>query len=122
MPFDSCGYPRDRVPEGYARRDDNPHLCVDVPDGNSTITVRTSEGKQITFDFLKYSAAGPPQCVDIVHHHDGDHTMNGDLRCPHQDVRVFGLGVNLLNHSTGLKTERPATVTCVIFDGPPNTI
>jgi hypothetical protein len=113
----------DEIPEGYARFNDGYHLCVDVPDGSSTISVRTSEGKQITFAFMPYSKDGAPQCVDIQHHHDGDHTMNGDTRCSHQDVRVFTPGGHVYSYSPSKPDgKQPATLTTVIFDGPPNTI
>ncbi|MHC4676558.1 MAG: hypothetical protein ACYTBZ_29075 [Planctomycetota bacterium] len=57
---------------GFEAYNSGPHLCVEVPDGNYTITCRNSEGKQVTFAFCPNS--GPRDvspghhCIDIVHH------------------------------------------------------
>lgn len=51
---------------GFATFNNQPHLCIDIPDGSHTITVRTSEGKKVTFAFQSYTEGGAPQCVDIV--------------------------------------------------------
>lgn len=56
------------VPQGFATYNNCPHLCVDVPNGEFTISCRTQEGKQITFAFLAYRPLGPAQCVDIQRH------------------------------------------------------
>tara|TARA_R100000951_G_C2649356_1_gene183837 strand:+ start:1397 stop:2086 length:690 start_codon:yes stop_codon:yes gene_type:complete len=50
---------------GFARFNNGDHLCVDVPDGHSTISVRLSDGRQITFAFCPYSEGGVPKCVDV---------------------------------------------------------
>lgn len=39
--------------EGYFQKfNDGKHLCIDAPLGHFTISVRTREGKKITFAFL----------------------------------------------------------------------
>jgi hypothetical protein len=53
---------------GYAKFNNCPHLCVDIPDGHSTITCRTVDGRRITFAFCPYHDRGPPQCVDVQAH------------------------------------------------------
>jgi len=52
---------------GYAVFNRGPHICVDIPDGNSTVTCRTSTGELLTFAFVPYEDGGPPKCV-YVHH------------------------------------------------------
>lgn len=52
----------------FAKFNGGEHLMVVVPDGHSTITVRTSEGKQITFAFYPRGENLPPQGIDIQHH------------------------------------------------------
>lgn len=63
-------FPTEKAAEaaGYASFNAVPHLAIEVPDGNSTLTVRTSEGKLVTFAFLSYTTGGPPQCVDLFNH------------------------------------------------------
>jgi len=78
---------------GFAKFNNGPHLCVEVPDDNFTITCVNSEGKKVTFAFMpnanQYSHVPGHQCVDICHVHDGDKN-EGDL--PIQNVLVFGQG------------------------------
>tara|TARA_R110002167_G_scaffold99086_1_gene260112 strand:- start:52 stop:741 length:690 start_codon:yes stop_codon:yes gene_type:complete len=49
----------------YALWNDCDHLCVDVPDGVSTISCKLSDGRQITFGFTPYETGGIPKCIDI---------------------------------------------------------
>jgi|TARA_R110000803_G_scaffold103620_1_gene171772 hypothetical protein len=49
----------------YALWNDCDHLCVDVPDGISTISCKLSDGRQITFGFTPYELNGIPKCIDI---------------------------------------------------------
>ena len=53
---------------GYAKFNGGDHLCVDIPDGHYTITVKTSEGRKITFAFCPYKAGKPARCIDIQDH------------------------------------------------------
>jgi len=67
---------------GYARFNDGPHLAVDVPDGNITITARLTNGKRVTFAFIPYRKDEPAGCVNIscddTHHQiDLDHLNVG---------------------------------------------
>jgi hypothetical protein len=57
----------DAKKKGFATYNGCQHLCLEIPDGMTTISARTSEGKKITFSFLPYKTDGPPQCVDIEH-------------------------------------------------------
>lgn len=66
------------VPAGFSRYNRGPHLCVEVPNGQSTITVRTSNGRQVTFAFCPYDENGPPMCIDI-HHATGDLISQEDV-------------------------------------------
>jgi len=113
------------------------HLAVDLPDGWSTITARTSAGERITFAFMSYKNEGPPQCVDIVHH-GPTFTLkefDGDGKTRHkyqpQNVRLFGWGNTVyssddtydkaivMNDSEFQETtdeERPPVLTCVLFE------
>jgi hypothetical protein len=77
----------------FARFNSGPHHCVDVPDGNFTISCVNSEGKKVTFAFCPntgpYDVLPGHFCVDIQHHHDGDKNEGG---IPVQNVHVFGQG------------------------------
>lgn len=52
---------------GYKAFNNVPHQLIDVPDGNSTLSCKMSDGSTITFCFLSGDAKGleVPSCVDI---------------------------------------------------------
>ena len=77
--------------KGYAKFNNVPHHLVDVPDGNSTITCRMSDGTKVTFAFLAYTTGGVPKCVDICEHHEEMMDFPGG-RHPEQKVVVFNGG------------------------------
>lgn len=92
MPFEPVVSHADQVEKrGFAQFNGGPHLCVEVPDGTSTITCRTRDGRLITFSFVPYKTDGPPECVDIRNFHKhGKIELNGDLELPCQHFIVFG--------------------------------
>jgi hypothetical protein len=53
--------------QGYNKFNSSQHLCVDVPDGSSTITCKLSDGSKVTFAFCSYADGKPaaPGCVDV---------------------------------------------------------
>lgn len=62
---------RDAESIGFARFNDVPTLPIDIPDGNFTISARTSDGRRITFFFGEYERGAPPSFVDIQFHDAG---------------------------------------------------
>lgn len=97
----------------FATFNNCPHLVVDAPNGNFTITVRTSEGKRITFAFNPYQENGPAQCVDILHHDSGVVKENGDTDCPVQEVIAFTVGNDLFRSK--LDDKKPCTLLTVLL-------
>lgn len=61
----------DAVSLGFAGFNDVPHKAIDVPDGDFTITTKTSEGRRVTFCFMGKSYGGPARFVDIQFHDRG---------------------------------------------------
>lgn len=69
---------------GFARFNDVPTLPVDIPDGNFTISAKTSDGRRITFFFGEYARGAPPSFVDIQYHDSGttiENANGGRSRC-----------------------------------------
>lgn len=103
--------------EGYATFNKVPHVCVDVPDHNVTITCRTSDGRRVTFAFLQYQKDNPPQCVDI-HYADGPKWKGSDGREREAN--------NILLFSDGGKQKaemsigKPISIACLVMN-PANT-
>lgn len=97
----------------FAQFNRGPHLCVEVPDAISTISVRTSEGNKITFSFLPYREGGPPKCVDIQHH-SIQTTVNdtNGKRLPVQEVIVFGYKKEDIH----IKRADGYFITCVVLE------
>ena len=103
---------------GVTLEEGSRHLLVDVPDGSSSVSLRTSEGKRIRLCFHPYEKGGPPQCMDVLRRDPGAGTMNlgpDNTPCPPvptHDVKVMSGGFDLLDTQQG---NLPATVTCIIL-------
>lgn len=77
--------------DGFAAFNGGQHLAVIAPDGNFTITVKTSTGERVTFAFCPYRTGGPAGCVDIQRHTETQrHPDRPDL--PTFDMIGFGPG------------------------------
>lgn len=63
---------------GFAGFNDVPHKPIDVPDGEYTITARTSDGRRVTFCFLPDRERSPAGFVDIQYHDAGTSIPNAD--------------------------------------------
>ena len=80
---------------GFARFNDVPTLAVDIPDGNFTISARTSDGRRITFFFGEYQRGAPPSSVDIQYHDNGSAIPNANGgTSPTFDMLTIGRGGN----------------------------
>lgn len=78
---------------GFARFNDVPTLPIDIPDGNFTISARTSDGRRITFFFGEYRRAAPPSFVDIQYHDNGSAIPNANGgTSPTFDMLTIGMG------------------------------
>lgn len=106
--------------KGFASFNNGDHLCFEIPDGHTTISVRTSEGKLVTFAFVPYKADGPPQCVDVHHKTGGPCEVNkfggraGDV-VEHQRVIAFSGGGTAYRSSTSDKLPC-SLITVVLTD------
>ena len=98
---------------GYALWNDCDHLCVDVPDGVSTISCKLSDGRQITFGFTPYELNGIPKCVDI---RDLGDPLNDKMKTGSDQYRQ-----NLIGFSGGgtafrtSKLEKLTTLVTLLF-------
>jgi hypothetical protein len=103
---------------GYATWNPGPHLCVEVPDGCSTITCRTSQGRKVTFSFLPYEQGGPPQCVDI--HEATAPAIHFDDKPSHiQRLIAFGKGPTIFRSKpTATERKDAVTLTTLIISPP----
>lgn len=63
---------------GFAGFNDVPHKPIDVPDGEYTITARTSDGRRVTFCFLPDRERSPAGFVDIQYHDAGTKCANAN--------------------------------------------
>jgi len=105
--------------DGYASYNNGPHLAIDVPDGGSTVTCLTSAGHRVTFAFVVERHSAAPYGVDIHDHTSRPpSSYNRKGLAQPQEVACFGAG------TTPFRSKRddadPVTVTCVIFDDPPD--
>ena len=112
--------PADQVESaGFARFNGGNHLCVDVPDGSSTISVKLSDGRQITFAFCPYRKDGVPKCIDI-HDMGGkqlpDFVNKGQTHYQQQLIAFSGAGPDAFR--TKADDERPTTLIALLLHNP----
>jgi len=72
---------------GFAAYNLCPHLCVEAPDTNFTISVRLSEGRRVTFAFTPIDDSYLPEAVDIIYH--GKMSQILGQSWPLQDLLLF---------------------------------
>ena len=104
---------------GFAKFNDGQHLCVEVPDGRSTISVKLSDGRQITFAFCPYEKDGRPQCIDI-HDNGGKPLPNfvnkGQTLYQQQFIAFSGAGPDAFR--TKADDARPTTLIALLLHEP----
>ena len=100
---------------GWLKYNDGPHLCVDVPDGRSTIVAKLSNGRQILFSFLPYEKNGIPRCIDIEDHggEEFPNFPNEGVTCYRQHLIAFsGAGPDAFRSD---ETDRPVTKVALLL-------
>lgn len=103
---------------GFARFNDVPTLPIDIPDGNFTITAKTSDGRSITFFFGEYRRGAPPSFVD-VQYHDGATIPNANGgRSPVFEMLTIGLGGRQLFDSRKLDLADKPSIAVVLLGEP----
>lgn len=63
---------------GFAGFNDVPHKVIDLPDGDFTISAKTSDGRRVTFSFQPHSPDGTARFVDIQFHDRGTTIPSGN--------------------------------------------
>ena len=105
---------------GFAQFNGGEHLLVSVPDGHSTISVRLSNGRLVTFAFTPYVENGCPQGIDIQDH-GGPEITADDVKTPddqaigrpRQRVLCFSQGGTAFSSERPDERERKLPVTLV---------
>jgi hypothetical protein len=103
---------------GFATFNPGPHLAVEIPDGMSTITCRTSQGRKVTFCFTPYEDGGPPQCVDIMEHTGPTVELDGKAH-PIQRLVAFGKGPTLFRSNPKATGRNDACTLATLIIAPP---
>lgn len=63
---------------GFASFNDVPHKVLDLPDGDFTLSMKTSDGRRVTLSFQPYSANGTARFIDIQFHDRGTSIPNAN--------------------------------------------
>ena len=93
--------PLEATREGFGSFNTGQHICIDLPEGETTISVRTSFGKKITFAFVQYGESAG--CVDI---------KQSDVEG--QRAVLYTKGGDLFHHARS--EELPTVVAVVLQD------
>ena len=101
---------------GFARFNDVPTLPVDIPDGNFTISAKTSDGRRITFFFGEYRHGSPPSFVDIQYHDHGTRILNANGgTSPTFDMLTIGTGGRHVFDSRGLEISDKPSIAVILI-------
>ncbi len=107
--------PTDATAQGFATFNEVPTLCVEIPDGNSTVSFKLSDGRRLTVAFLPYADGGVPQCADICYHDNGTTGLTPNkTRVPTFDVIAFGGGKTVVDTRTAGPAARPSILTVLM--------
>lgn len=91
--------------QGFATYNKNGvHVCIDLPQSNATISVKTPDGELVTFAFIPRPEGEGHQCVDIQHHGK----VVNESNCPLQSASFLGQGPT--NAVTRPQDDSPTTV------------
>lgn len=104
---------------GFARFNDVPTLPIDIPDGNFTISAKTTDGRRITFFFGEYQRCAPPSFVDIQYHDRGATIPNANGgRSPAFDMLTIGLGGRQVFDSRKLPDDDKPSIAVILLGEP----
>ena len=111
--------------DGFATFNNCPHLCVEITEpGCSTITVKTPQGKLVTFGFMCIrSDEAHVECIDIQQHHtDGPQADCSGTKRPAQSVCIrsgeTGEVLYAIGKTTGGKPKATMTTISLTNDKP----
>jgi len=81
----------DATAAGYASFNQGNHVAIDVPDGQTTYSFRTTDGKRLTVCFLPTKAQNEaPGCVDVAYHGTEAAPTKDDRNHQAFEVLLFG--------------------------------
>ncbi|WP_066547270.1 MULTISPECIES: hypothetical protein [unclassified Sphingomonas] len=104
---------------GFARFNDVPTLPIDIPDGNFTISAKTTDGRRITFFFGEYKRGSPPSFVDIQYHDNGTRIANANGgTSPTFDMLTIGLGGRNVFDSRRLGPDDKPSIAVILMGEP----
>ena len=96
-----------------------PTLPIDIPDGNFTISAKTTDGRRITFFFGEYRRGEPPSFVDIQYHDQGATIPNANGgRSPIFDMLTIGLGGRQVFDSRKLAADDKPSIAVILLGEP----
>lgn len=104
---------------GFARFNDVPTLPIDIPDGNFTISAKTTAGRRITFFFGEYQRGAAPSFVDIQYHDHGATIPNANGgRSPVFDMLTIGRGGRQVFDSRKLPDNDKPSIAVILLGEP----
>jgi len=100
---------------GFARFNDVPPLPIDIPDGNFTISAKTTDGRRVTFFFGEYERGAPPSFIDIQYHDHGATVPNANGgQSPVFDMLTIGSGRQAFDSRKLAADEKPSIAVILL--------
>ena len=101
---------------GFAGFNDVPHKVIDLPDGDFTISAKTSDGRRVTFSFQPHSPDGTARFVDIQFHDRGTTipSANGDPMPTFNAFAITGGGRHIVDTCALTENIKPSILVMLM--------
>lgn len=101
---------------GFAGFNDVPHKVIDLPDGDFTISAKTSDGRRVTFSFQPHSPDGTARFVDIQFHDRGTTipSANGDPMPTFNAFAITGGGRHIVDTRAFTENIKPSILVMLM--------
>jgi len=101
---------------GFAGFNDVPHKVIDLPDGDFTISAKTSDGRRVTFSFQPHSPDGTARFVDIQFHDRGTAipSANGDPMPTFNAFAITGGGRHIVDTRALTENIKPSILVMLM--------
>ena len=101
---------------GFAGFNDVPHKVIDLPDGDFTISAKTSDGRRVTFSFQPHSPDGTARFADIQFHDRGTTipSANGDPMPTFSAFAITGGGRHIVDTRALTENIKPSILVMLM--------
>lgn len=111
--------PREANARGFAAFNECETVCIDVPDGQTTFSFKTSDGRCLTACFLPGREGMPPSFVDVAYH--GQLDVPRDNHDERGSCAFEAISFGQRARSPGIQwdtreQDNPSSIVCILME------